>query len=89
VGIVPHFLDEEDPRPAREQFNEKYAHGGGWRPSKGFSLDEKDMVIRYPGDPPLRPVAMWRFRDEMILMYPYALVMVVQPDSSFEIARMD
>jgi len=32
LGLLPEFLDPKDPRPARAQLHEHYAHGGGWRP---------------------------------------------------------
>ena len=88
LGIVPGFLDENDPRPAREQFDERYAHGGGWRPMRGFKLGPRYLLI-YPGDPPLVPIARTRLRNELIIMYPYAWVVIVQPDQTFEGCRMD
>jgi hypothetical protein len=29
LGFIPQFLDDADPRPAREQLHSAYAHGGG------------------------------------------------------------
>jgi hypothetical protein len=87
LGFLPMFLSELDERPAAEQFDANYAHGGGWRPNEKWSM--KGEVIQYPGDPALRPVAKTQLRDETILVYPYAFVAVVQKDGSFEIARMD
>jgi hypothetical protein len=88
VGIIPHFLEEEDPRPVREQFNERYAHGGGWRPLTGHKMDE-DGAIKYPGDPRMNPLAAIQLRDETILVYEYGWVAIVQLDGSYEVARMD
>jgi hypothetical protein len=87
LGLIPSFLDSTDPRPAAVQFNENYQHGGGWRPMKDFTL--KNLTLKYPGDPPMQPVYGLRFRDEMILIYPYGFVAVVQKDGAFEAARMD
>jgi hypothetical protein len=92
LGIVPAFLDEEDPRPAREQFDEKYQHGGGWRPMDGF--DNKNdhgglLVLNYPGDPPLKPIAFMAFRDELVVFYPYGMVAIFQKGGDYEVARMD
>ena len=86
VGYLPSFLHEEDPRPAREQFDQRYIHGG-WRPTSGGTI--RNFVMYYPGDPPLVPIAMITFRDEIILLYPGDFVAIVQPDGSFEVARMD
>jgi hypothetical protein len=88
LGLIPHFLSEDDDRPAAVQFNEQYAHGGGWQPQPGFKL-QKDKSLKYPGDPPFKPIARIELRDEVIYVYPYGYVAVVQPDGSFEACRMD
>ena len=87
LGFLPEMIDQDDPRPAKEQFDANYGHGGGWRPMKGFSV--KGFVLHYPGDPPLEPIAMWPLRDEMIVVYRYGIVAVFQKNGSFEAARMD
>lgn len=89
LGFLPSMLSVSDPRPAREQFDERYKYGGGWQPVRGFELDAKSRALLYPGDPPMKPVATAQLRDEMILVYPYSFVAVVQADGSFEAARMD
>jgi hypothetical protein len=89
LGFIPEFLNDLDPRPAREQFNESYAHGGGWRKFDGFEMDPKDHGITYPGDPTYMPLASLTLRDETIFIYPHAWVAIVQPDGTYEIARMD
>ena len=89
LGLIPSFLADSDARPAREQFNERYAHGGGWYPINGCKLDIFDLTLHYPGDPPLTPIARLKFRDETILLYDYAFVLIMQQDHSFEVARMD
>jgi len=88
VGLIPMWLDKDDPRPAKEQLNEHYAHGGGWQPFKGFVL-RKDGGIKYPGDPPHKPLAMMALRDEVIMFYAHGWVMILQKDGSYEISRMD
>ena len=87
LGYVPRFLMDGDPRPAREQFEERYEFGG-WKPNRGFSKDDRDF-IKYPGDPALPPIAQRMLRDERVVMYPSSLFAIIQPDGSFEIARMD
>lgn len=87
LGMIPMFLLPNDPRSAREQFDERYAHGGGWQPFKGFTMTEAGL--EYLGDPPVKLLAEGRFRDEIIRIYEYAWVAVVQPDGSYEISRMD
>lgn len=87
VGFLPTFLDLDDPRPAREQFHENYAHGGGWRHMKGFV--RKGVVLHYAGDPPFHPIAVMLFRDEQVFIYRHGFVAIVQPDESFTVSRMD
>lgn len=90
LGLIPMFLSHQDPAPAAEQFDNNYQHGGGWQPMSGWTIDE-DFVLHYldDEDPPLKPLAIAEFRAETILVYPYAWVVVLQQDGSFEISRMD
>ncbi len=90
AGLIPFMLDEDDPRPAREQLHENYAHGGGWYPYKGFTLTREGMILDHPEDPPLSPFAMMKLRHEEIWLYPHAWVLVFDStDGTHEIARMD
>lgn len=89
LGLIPSFLDPDDPRPAREQFDENYAHGGGWIPIKGFVKHGDSAVLEYKGDPPYEPIAAIALRDEMIIVYRYGLVAILARDGSYEVARMD
>jgi hypothetical protein len=86
LGLLPSFLNENDPRPAAEQFNDRYMFGG-WHPMAGFKMNGRRL--KYPGDPALLPWAEIHFRDELILVYPGDWVAIVQPDKSFEVCRMD
>jgi hypothetical protein len=88
LGYLPSFLSEVDPRKVAEQFNENYAHGGGWDPFQGFTLGT-DFSLKYPGDPAMKPVAMLAFREEKVFVYESAWVAIVQPDGTFEVCRMD
>jgi hypothetical protein len=88
VGFIPTFLDLDDPRPAREQFAERYVHGG-WHPQEGFTNRDGTPILHYPGDPPFEPIAVMRLREEMIFVYLYGYVSIFQPDNTFEACRMD
>ena len=87
LGYLPGFLNEDDPRSAAEQYDANYV--GGWRPQSGWTYVPATMVARYPGDPSVKPFAMTLLRDEIILFYPHAYVLILQQDDSFEMARMD
>jgi hypothetical protein len=87
LGYIPGFIVTEDSAPAWKQINETYI--AGWRPFKGFDLTVESMRLSYPGDPPMFPLAMAELREEKIFFYPSAWVLILQPDGSFEVARLD
>src|SRR5262245_29610718 len=89
MGFIPSFLDDADPRPASEQINERYVHGG-WDPwmSDRFRMLDGDC-LKFPGDPLLAPICELRMRDERIVLYPASIVAIIQPDGSFEVCRLD
>lgn len=87
LGYIPYWLSESNPKSAAKQIDEGYAFGG-WSPFKGFTL-EADNSLSYPGDPDMPPLAEARLRDELIVFYPHSWVAVIQPDRSFEVARID
>jgi hypothetical protein len=88
LGFIPEFLSEADPRPASIQLHHNYSHGGGWRPLAGWTLNPDDSIA-YPGEPALMPLAKATLRDELILVYRYAWVAIIQPNRTFEVARLD
>ena len=87
LGYIPTFLNETDPRPAREQFAANYAYGG-WTKFEGFTMLSNGN-LSYPEDPETRLLAETRLRDEVIRVYESAWVAIVQPDGRYEIARLD
>ena len=88
LGILPGFLSELDPDPAWKQIDKNYGHGGGWRPFQGHVLQD-DMSLKYPEDPPLHPLAHTKLRDEIIVFYECEWLVIIQPDGSYEVARVD
>ena len=94
VGILPQMLVLDDPRPAREQLHERYAHGGGWMPFSGFKLqrpsdDPLTWTIKYPEDPPHEAIAYTVLSPEVIILFEHCWVAIVQRDGSYSISRMD
>lgn len=104
LGYLPEIIRDDDPRPAITQINERYAHGGGWYPVKGWAqlmpLEPvanheaflTSLRIQYPGDPPLDPVAVMLLpqSNELVAVYQSAWVMVVDlDDRTYEVARLD
>jgi hypothetical protein len=89
VGWIPQFLSEDDPRPAKEQLDTNYKHGGGWNPMNGWHFFKDTLKLYYPGDPAMLPFAKMKLRDEVILVYDHSWVLIMQPDGSHEVSRMD
>lgn len=88
LGDIPLWLSSDDPRPAKEQIDTAYRHGGGWDPFPGFRLLD-DNSLKYPGDPPTMPLAQTKLRDELIVFYDFSWLAIIQPDRSFEVCRVD
>jgi hypothetical protein len=89
LGFLPKFLDNADPRPAKEQFQERYAHGGGWDPTS-LRFTVTPQGLRYPGDPVMHLVAEGVLHGkETIRIYDCAWVSITQEDGTYEICRMD
>jgi hypothetical protein len=86
-GIIPSFLDQDDPRGAKEQFNAQYM--GGWNAFQGFTLDKNTMRLKYPGNPPIKPLSYMFFRHEIIVLYESEWVLVLEPDGTWEVCRMN
>lgn len=95
LGLLPMIIRSSDPNSVEEQINTRYSHGGGWMPFKGFELvngnyhSPKDLQIVYPEDPIYSSRAWTRVREELVVLFPHAWVMVMQPDNSFAMCRMD
>jgi hypothetical protein len=89
-GLILTMLDSNDRRSAKEQLDEGYQHGGGWRPQEGFKFDKHTGAMTYPGDPPFKPRAAIKLRHELVVLYPFDYVAIMPDDkSTFEICRMD
>ena len=91
LGLLPAIVNSIDSRPVAEQVADKYRHGGGWSPFKGFKLAGAGggRTLRYPEDPPLHMVASTRIRDEEVLLFEGDWLCVVQPDGTFAVSRID
>src|SRR5215471_18636731 len=86
-GFIPEMLNEADPRPAREQLDAR----NGWLPlhNPDMRFDPERRLFTYPGDPPLRAISSLRFRNELLFLFPASVILIWQPDGTWEVARMD
>jgi hypothetical protein len=95
VGVLDRIFRNGDPRPAKEQIEDRYYHGGGYRPIPGFRLERGSIV--YPGDPEngeddevYEPIAFTALNStELIVLYQSGFVRVSQTNGDFDIVRMD
>lgn len=88
AGFIPFWLHNGIGMGAVEQISSNYGHGGGWRDSDGFTMDDESSLL-YPGDPPMKVRAVGHVDQERVLIYDYGYVAVVQPDGTFQAARID
>lgn len=90
LGEVGKRMTEQSPRSAREQIKGLYPFGG-WQVFPDMEHVEHlgGNVLKYPGDPPMLPIARAKLRDEVICIYEAEFWAVFQPDGTFEMSRLD
>lgn len=72
-----------------EQINLAYKFGG-WQPfGQGKWKLHDDNRLEYPGDPTMEPIASAKVGDELVCIYRGDWWAIIQPDRSFEVARLD
>ena len=86
-GFIPTFLNPDDPRTTIEQLDAGYV--SGWNKFEGFTYNPTTHTLKYPGDPAYKPIDIAQFRDDKIILYPHAWVLVLMPDGKYEVCRMD
>jgi len=95
LGMLPMIISEYDGRPAAEQIEERYAHGGGYSPyGKGkWALSGESTLLEarleYQGDRPLREIARIRLKTETVIVFEYAFVAILGDDEELNVTRMD
>jgi hypothetical protein len=95
AGLLNTMLETDDPRPAAEQFDERYAHGGGWSAFGGdkwkldYSATTDVVTLTYDDDEDYPELARAQLRDETVILFEGSWVAIIQDDDTFEVARMD
>lgn len=94
LGPIPSFLSKDNPKSAKEQIHDNYRHGGGWNTfddnvRRKYQVLQEGERLKYPGDPPFRAIAWAKLRNEKIIVYEHAWVMIQDDDGTYEIARID
>ena len=88
-GLLLGFLDEENPASVVEQFADGYGFGKLYEMGGKINSNSKQYESAYKEDEPLDPLSILFFRDEQVVLYPYAIVAIVKPDTPTFITRMD
>jgi len=90
MGTLPYWLNNPEYAilPAKEAFDEQYPFGL-FEMEGGEILD--DGTFKYPEDPDLHPVATILRGTEVIHIYPYAIVAILDLNANNDtfITRMD
>lgn len=93
IGFLDRIFLKGDKRTAKEQMNDRYAHGGGFYTNDDWATKFRVLrsgAIKYPGDQALYPVATTKLDSgETVIVYDGAFVRIVQEDGSYVITRMD
>jgi len=91
--FFPQLLDESDPRPAADQINERYVGGWNSRMRFGVTCEPGTMTLRYTddraGEVTISPMSVMTFRHETLALFQSHYVVIMQPDESWDIARLD
>ena len=86
-GFIPSFLSENNPKTAIQQLND--GQPGGQNKFEGFKFDPERKLLTYPGDPPMKVMSELHFKNDIIMLFPHAWILVLQPDGKWEVARCD
>lgn len=84
MGLIPYWLDADDPRSAYDQFEEKRV----FDTMRGFTLVD-GIALKYPGDPLMYPYATCEFHGERVMVYVEGWACIVHADHSIQVARLD
>lgn len=89
LGILPSFLSEHDLDDARTQLDKNYRHGGGFQPFEGHTPINNYRGLKFPGDPPVAALFRCKLREEWVYFYEHSWVLVLKPDGTHVVARLD
>ena len=88
LGLVQYWIDLYDERSFKQQVEDAYGFGSLHRFSDTGKVDANG-IYRYPGDPELYPIAIWRREGETAYMYEYAIMAFVTADGETFVTRVD
>lgn len=83
LGSLPDLFSVHDSRSAAEQVSDHPS----WFPNPDMRI-RTDGTLIFPGDPDLPPLFMAQIRDEIVYLYRYSWVAIVQSDGSYVVSRL-
>ena len=101
AGLLPAIFLQSDPRPAAEQLNDRYAHGGGFMPTPDGAawtylsgepaaltwrdLDDQDYVEDFAEV----SRAQLPLTGETLILFDAAMLVIAKQDGSYQLTRVD
>lgn len=90
LGLLPEIITDKDSRPVREQIEDRYAHGGGWKPMEGFTFDPMSATLTYKDGEQMLALAYAAVRNEVVVLYESAILLVFnRTDNTYDVIRID
>lgn len=94
LGLIPSFVDNQCKDDAVTQIHNNYAHGGGWRDLSGYQIHfTQDGRVELLGpekcDPPLKEMARGLHGRELVFVFEFCMVAVVNSNDVLRVARID
>lgn len=97
LGFLPLILRVDDERKIADQLNDRYAHGGGYFPMKleKWQLNRETRILTYHDEEDeseiYQPLATHWFplSEERAILYKYSILLILAPDGSFALTRVD
>jgi len=96
LGFIPHYFDDRliGSYTAEQLMIAGYQQTAGCEPNDYFNRVQQFQmreggVLKFPGDRPMKPIAMYQFGTETLYFYESEMFSIVQPDASFKVWRLD
>ena len=101
LGYVPAFVNNIDPRPIKEQIEERYQYFTSWKQMAILDgehsnaepgdvvFNAKTLAFEYPGDPAMRATAKFEHNGERIYAYQYGVFVVIDAQGDAWYTRLD
>lgn len=84
------LVSSEDSRRIQDQIAENYPYGFGWEPLEGFKLlSPVTGAVLHPDGHLFEPIATAPHGDQIMFLYKYLYIGLLESDGTFEMGRDD